>query len=103
MHVNLGTMSQDFAPKQYFDHCAIIQGCGVLAGVYFCCSNDRFLYAFWSEIPSPKSSLAGSAKTAPKDPSRFANRDKRSHVLGERGWSRAYERSIYCIISTKCS
>jgi hypothetical protein len=42
-----------------------------------------------SKIQSPKPHLAPSAKIATDDPSRFANRDKRSHVLGERGWSRA--------------
>ncbi|KAJ6563709.1 hypothetical protein DFH09DRAFT_1278922 [Mycena vulgaris] len=38
-----------------------------------------------SKFTSPKSHLAPSAKNATSDPSRFANRDKRSHVLGERG------------------
>ncbi|KAJ6595163.1 hypothetical protein DFH09DRAFT_1273229 [Mycena vulgaris] len=38
----------------------------------------------WSKFLSPESHFAGSAKMATKVPSRFANSDKRSHVLGER-------------------
>jgi hypothetical protein len=49
----------------------------------------NFLHFFWrygrSKIPSPKPCLAASAKIAAWYPSCFANRDKRSHVLGEHG------------------